>query len=220
MRLGIVDYGPCNLGSIKQTFDALRIETCFSNQPDVLQTCTGFVLPGVGHHGVAMACLRNSGLKSLLEDEVLGEGKPVLGICLGMQLMAQGSDESGDEGLGWLPASVRSLRATPNKAPECEQTLSPQIGWFSMQTLNDSVLWPGSADLPKKAYFCHSFGVVDLHIEGALARRCGGQPVLAAWQRNQLLGVQFHPEKSFGSGRSLMQHFAQTCALRAGRIAS
>lgn len=198
MTLALIDCGAGNLRSVE---NALRAAGCtdlvVTPDADTVARAERVVLPGVGAFGACAAALRAiPGMVEALERRVLAEGRPFLGICVGMQLMADTGEELGiHKGLGWLRGTVRRLE------PDSMDAKVPHMGW------NDVVpAAPHPLVVPGEAYFLHSFAFEG---EGVLATTDHAGPVTAAIGRDTMVGVQFHPEKSQGYGLALLERFLQ-----------
>ena len=200
-RIGIVDYGMGNRRSVEKAFEHLGASAEVSSEPSLLERADGLVLPGVGAFPRAIENLRRLGLDELLAAR-LAAGTPVLGICLGMQLALERSEElGGAEGLGLVPGEVRRLRTG-------ELTL-PHIGWNEV-SLGSS---PLTAELPTRCafYHVHSFAPVPADASDVLGTAEYGAPFVTAVHRESFWGVQFHPEKSSAAGLRLLANFARIC---------
>lgn len=196
-RILIVDYGLGNIASLGNALDRLGYQWSVSSRPEDMAGAGGFILPGVGAFAEGMRNLRQGGLLQALEREVLDGGKPVLGICLGMQLLARDSDEGGlNQGLGWIDGHVRLLR------PE-DGLRVPHVGWNGLRMLRREPLFSRSGEEPC-VYFDHSyhFQCPERHV--AAVCDYGGE-VVAAVQRENIFGVQFHPEKSQAAGLRILR---------------
>jgi imidazole glycerol-phosphate synthase subunit HisH len=199
--IAIVDYGMGNLGSVANAFARLGVACETTADPAKLRGARAIVLPGVGAFKAAMQNLRSRGLDKALDEEVRGRGKPFLGICLGLQLIAQDSTEHGFErGLGWIEGHVERM------APADAQPV-PHVGWNELQPAAASPLFervaPGS-----HFFFDHSY-----HLrcpDELVTARCdyGGRWV-AAVQKGHIHAVQFHPEKSQRNGLRLLRNFTR-----------
>lgn len=198
-RIDIIDYGMGNVQSVRNAFERLGCEVRVSGDPAALSEAHALVLPGVGAFGEAMNNLQARQLVEPLRAAVLTQGKPLLGICLGMQLLADGSDERGNHaGLGLIPGHVREIPVAPGYR-------LPHIGW------NDVAMRAGAPlfdTLPEKSafYFVHSyrFECPDQYVAGVTDY---GTDVVAAVQRERIFGVQFHPERSQRKGLRLLRNF-------------
>ena len=199
-RVAIVDYGMCNLDSVRRAVEECGADPYVTDQPSELSSADRIILPGVGAFGDAMRALRERDLDTALTEEVLEAGAPFLGICLGMQLLAErGEEGSPVEGLGWIPGHVTKL------VPTERDRLVPHMGWNEVVAAQPTPLLEG---IPERAdfYFVHSYWL-DCPDEFVAARTpyCGN--VTAAVQRDNVYGVQFHPEKSQRHGFQLLRNF-------------
>jgi glutamine amidotransferase len=197
----IVNYGMGNLRSVESALHHLGFACAIEERPEQVATSDKLILPGVGSFARAMANLRSTGLRDALERAVRDRGVPVLGICLGMQLLAtRGTEDGASEGLGWIPGEV--VRFTPGKDRKI-----PHVGFNTvLRKPQGAAMFSG---LPQAAdfYFVHSYHFVPLAPD-AVAGECEyGEPVVAAVASGDVWGVQFHPEKSQGNGLQLLRNF-------------
>lgn len=197
----VIDYGVGNVGSIRKMLRKGGWDVSVASDPDVIEQADGLVLPGVGAFDDAMARLRATGLIELLERRVLHDGVPVLGICLGMQMLGRRSDEGRSPGLGWIDAETVALAPLPGRRV-------PHIGWNTVSVENGSPLFADIAP-DDRFYFLHSFEMRCDDPELVVARSEYGEELTCAVQRRNVHGVQFHPEKSHGAGLRLLSSFAQ-----------
>lgn len=199
--IAIIDYGMGNLHSVSKAIERLGHEAAVSSDPAVILGADGAILPGVGAFGDAMANLRETGLDAVVK-EYAASGKPLLGICLGMQLLFSESEEHGrHEGLGLLPGRVVRFQG-PYKVPH--------MGWNELKFLRESPLFDGVE--PGHVYFVHSYHALPERKEDLLAVTDYHQPVTAIVGRGNLYGMQFHPEKSGELGRALLERFLKLTA--------
>ncbi len=198
--IAIVDYGAGNLRSVELALARLGVHTRVTADPDMLALADGLILPGVGAFSDAMAALGRSGtIPAVLE--AVGAGRPLLGICLGMQLLLDGSEEGpGVPGLGLIPGEVRRL-------PSCGLKI-PHMGWNSLTPAKPSPLFKGLPEEPY-VYFVHSYACKAADPADVLAVTDYGVPFHAAVQRGRILGFQFHPEKSGDVGQKLLANFVE-----------
>lgn len=205
--IAIVDYGMGNLYSVRCALERLGFSGFVTADPDDLERARGIILPGVGAFGDAMANLRRRGLDRALVDAAQA-GKPLLGICLGMQLLFEESEEHGRHaGLGLLPGRVVRFRG-PFKIPH--------MGWNRLRYLRASPLLAGVPE--GYVYFVHSYYVAPEARDILLAACDYHGEVPAIVGRGRLFGMQFHPEKSGKTGLALLANFARLCgAPAAGR---
>lgn len=192
--IALVDYGAGNLHSVGNALAAAGARgIVVTADPDKVRAADRIVLPGVGAFGAAMRALAAApGLVDALNERVRGAGRPFLGVCVGMQLMAEHGEEHGlTPGLGWLPGRVRAIPAGDVKVPH--------MGWNDVRpTARHDLIEPG------EAYFLHSFAYAG---DGTIAVTDHGGPVVAAIGRDNMIGVQFHPEKSQRYGLAFLERF-------------
>ena len=197
-RIAVVDYGAGNLVSIEQALTSVGAAVTVAREAEALRDVDAVVVPGVGAAAPAMARLERHGLVDPIRGWIEGD-RPFLGICLGLQLLFDGSDEDGATTLGVLPGRTSRLEDAP--------TL-PHIGWNQVVRTREHLLFDGIAD-GADLYFVHSFaGVPTAGIDDmVLARTEHGRPFVSAVARGRLLGVQFHPERSGTDGLRLLANF-------------
>lgn len=214
MKVGVIDYGVGNLGSVMSALAQLRVVPTLITRPIELGSMDRIILPGVGNFSDCAHLLEKGGWRVALDREVRDAGKPLLGVCVGMQLLASSSMEGGSTdveqnnlGLGFIPGKVESLRSLGCILPV------PHVGWNSVTPLtSQNGLFDG---IPHDTdfYFVHSFTFVPELEEDVLARTEYGIPVVAAVRRGNVWGTQFHPEKSSRAGLRLLRNFIEgaTC---------
>jgi glutamine amidotransferase len=202
-RIGICDYGVGNLRSVERAVRVAGAHPVISADPDVIVACDGVVLPGVGAFAIAARALQESGLAGAVR-ELAERERPVLGVCLGHQLLFEGSDEGhGGEGLALLPGHVVRLST--------EHGLKvPHMGWNTISMTRSSALLEG---IPSGTYmyFVHSYAAVPA-TEDTIATTEYGKPLAAAVERGAVMGTQFHPEKSGATGLRVYANFVARCA--------
>lgn len=201
-RIGVVDYGLGNLSSVSNALSFLGYEHTISRNAGELARCDSYVLPGVGAFAEGMSNLRRMGLEDLLNAQVRDGGKPALGICLGMQLLAGSSTEKGlHHGLGWIEGQVVRLDYVPGAKV-------PHVGWNEVRVVRKDPLFvrtePGHC-----FYFDHSYHMV-CEGDAVAAMVTHGSELVAAVRRGNIFGVQFHPEKSQTSGLKLLRSFFES----------
>ncbi|HVX33240.1 MAG TPA: imidazole glycerol phosphate synthase subunit HisH [Solirubrobacterales bacterium] len=198
----ILDYGMGNLRSVEKALEHVGARAAIGAEPDAVRAADGLILPGVGAFPRAMERIRASGLDELIAERAAA-GTPVLGICLGLQLLFERSEElGGADGLGLLPGEVTALDAPGLKVPH--------IGWAPVAWEHDSPLAEGIA-AGTSFYFVHSFAARPDGAD-ALGTASYGERFVCAAERDNVFGVQFHPEKSSAAGLSLLANFAGICA--------
>lgn len=199
--IGIVDYGMGNILSVYHAFEAIGAAVMICRDPDDLREAERIVLPGVGAFQDCMANLAARGFSESLECAVLAGGKPILGICLGMQAMARRSFEGGEcAGLGWIEADV--VRLEPGES----SLRVPQVGWNDIRYRRDFPLFNGLPSSPD-CYFVHSFALRCDHPGDVVATCEYGETVTAAVAKRNIFATQFHPEKSQEHGLKILENF-------------
>jgi glutamine amidotransferase len=199
----IVDIGIGNLGALANMLRRLGMQAQVSGDPLIVRTATRLILPGVGHFDHAMRSLRSRGLEEVLHDKALIEAVPVLGICLGMQIMFSQSEEGGEAGLGWIPGRVRRIRGARNSSGRALPV--PHMGWNVVHAVRPSQLL--SPDVDARFYFVHSYCVECACRDDVAGVTVYGDPFVSAVERGNLMGCQFHPEKSHRFGKNLLRAF-------------
>ena len=200
----IVDYGTGNLGSIRNMLKKLGFDSRIGGDPASIADAEKLILPGVGAFDAGMESLERSGMIPALNKRVLEDRVPVLGICLGMQLMAKSSAEGRRPGLGWVDAEVLRFRPGPRALK------IPHMGWNRVQPVRGSPLTDGLPDEPR-FYFVHSYHARCLRESDVLLTTLYGEPFHSAFASGNVYGVQFHPEKSHKFGMALLGNFARRC---------
>ena len=197
----IVDYGLGNLYSVVNAFGVIDCRAHISNKIEDLRKAERIVLSGVGAFSNGIKNLKDMGLVETLHEEVIDKGKPFLGICLGMQLIARSSDEGGHrEGLGWVPADVKRLEV------EDQNLKLPHMGWNDINIKLKDPLFRG-IDADFNFYFVHSYHLV-CDTPAIIGATCNyGIDFVAAIQKDNVFGTQFHPEKSHKNGFQLLRNF-------------
>ena len=196
----IVDYGMGNLGSILNMFKRIGVAAVITGDLQQIARAERILLPGVGSFDNAMLRINESGLRQVLDRKALVERVPVLGICLGMQLLTRSSEEGNRAGLGWIAASTTRFPMLPGLKV-------PHMGWNVVLPTRESEL---TRDLPDEVrfYFVHSYCVQVDHEEDAILKATYGISFAAALQHDNIYGAQFHPEKSHRFGMLLLKNFA------------
>lgn len=206
MKVAIIDYGMCNLGSVRRAFEECGADATIIDDPQLLREAEKIVLPGVGAFAQGMHNLRVRGWEEALRSEVLKEKKPLLGICLGMQLLADVGVEGGQTcGLGFIAGSVERLVPTQNSER------IPHVGWNEIHIKR---VHPLTDDIPSGTdfYFVHSFHFKLSKESDLIAETpyCGRFASVVA--KENIMGAQFHPEKSQKPGFQLIKNFLRlTC---------
>lgn len=199
----IIDYQMGNIGSILNMLKKIGAPGMISSDPDVILKADKLILPGVGAFDQGMANLERLGLINVLNEKVKNSGTPILGICLGMQLMTKSSEEGKSAGLGWIDAKTVRFYHDPSLRLKV-----PHMGWNSIIPKKESVLLADMYSDPR-FYFVHSYHVVCNNQNDVLATTHYGYDFTSAFQHNNIIGVQFHPEKSHKYGMRLLKSFAE-----------
>jgi imidazole glycerol-phosphate synthase subunit HisH len=196
----IIDYGMGNTGSVKNALEALGYDSVVSYKESDIEKSSHLILPGVGSFKEGMDNLINRGLVAMLEKAVLHKKKPLLGICLGMQLLgSEGEEGGGCRGLDWIKGKVVKFKL------EDKKLRLPHVGWNDVYCKNSSILFAGINN--PIFYFVHSYHLVPENPEFIAARSDYGESFVSAVQKDNIFGVQFHPEKSQHSGLRLLDNF-------------
>ena len=200
--LTIIDYGLGNVGSIQNMLKRLRIPTVISHQLSDFARATGIILPGVGAFDEGMRRLDNLGLRSILDEHALQRKTPILGICLGMQLLGRRSEEGQLPGLGWIDAETVSI-----PRDQSGKLRVPHMGWDYVENCHDHPLF---AELVNpRFYFVHSYHLRCGNAANVISTCDYGIQLTAAVQHQNILGVQFHPEKSHRYGLQLFRNLVE-----------
>jgi glutamine amidotransferase len=200
-KVAIIDYGTGNLASIGNMLRKIGQESVITNNKAEIQNASFLILPGVGSFDTGMKNLKDAGLDEIIKEEVLGAGKPVLGICLGMQLLAGASEEGKMEGLGLIEGKV--IRFVQ---PEGSRFKIPHMGWNEVVPHPESRLLKGYNRTPR-FYFVHSFHLISDDPKAILSESSYGIKFNAVYEKENVMAVQFHPEKSHRFGIHLLRQF-------------
>lgn len=204
IRITVVDYGMGNLRSISNKFGDMGIKVLVSSDPEDIKKASKLILPGVGHFASGIRNLRDSGLLDILQEKVIVDKIPILGICLGMQLFTDFSEEGGVQGLGWVKA--RTIRF--NFDTKAKGLKIPHMGWNSIAKKKASDLLNG-IDGDVLFYFEHSYYIVCDNHEDILSTTDYGCGFVSSIQKGNIYGTQFHPEKSHKGGLQLLKNFVK-----------
>lgn len=201
----IIDYEMGNVGSIANMFKYIGVESTIESDPDKIKKASKILLPGVGSFDMAMKKIQEKGLDEVLNEKALKEQIPILGICLGMQLLTHGSEEGELNGLGWIPAkTIRFKNRIDNKLK------IPHMGWNIVNKHQKSSLTEGfEAFDESKFYFVHSYFVEVEDEKNSILKTEYGVKFDSAIEKDNIFGVQFHPEKSHKFGMKIFENFAR-----------
>lgn len=200
----IIDYGVGNINAFVNVYKRVDVPVKIARTKEDLEGAQKLILPGVGHFDHAMTQLNNSGMREKLDDLVLNQKVPVIGICVGMQMMANRSDEGIMQGLKWIDATVKKFDETKIQ----QVTRLPHMGWNDVKPVKDVGLFEGLQD-NSIFYFLHTYYFECNNSEDIMAvTEYGGEFASAAHHENKF-GIQFHPEKSHHYGEILLHNFAK-----------
>lgn len=201
--IAIVDYGMGNVRSILNALSFVGADAIVTAEEEDLRDADAIILPGVGAFPDAMKNLHEKNLVPLLQDLVLKQQKPLLGICLGMHLLAKlGLEHQKTDGLNWIDSEVVPLNRHPRHKV-------PNVGWCPVKIKKPSVLFSSLAD-GSDFYFVHSFQMICNREHDVLAEADHARPIVAAVESNNIVGVQFHPEKSQDNGLTFFENWIRS----------
>lgn len=200
MKAAVIDYGMGNLLSVNNAIEYLGFDSETISNPNLLSDFDKLILPGVGSFKQCVYNLENKGFVKILNEEVIYKKKPILGICLGMQVMAKKGYEGGEfNGLGWFDANVIKIK------PKDKNVKVPNIGWKEIN-YNDNVLFKNLKERTE-LYFVHSYHMKCLNKSDVIATCFYGESITAAINKENIYGTQFHPEKSQDFGLQILENF-------------
>lgn len=199
----IIDYGLGNIRAFVNVFKKLNISTKVAHVPDDLKEACKIILPGVGAFDYAMQMLNNSGMREELDKQVLENEKPVLGICVGMQILAKSSEEGFLPGLGWIDGMVKKF----DSATSSSKIPLPHMGWNNISPIRSNPLLEGIYS-GSRFYFLHSYYFACNNDNDIIAKSEYGVSFASGINNSKIYGIQFHPEKSHSNGIKLLYNFA------------
>lgn len=202
--ISIVNYGLGNVQAFANIYNRLSIPVNIASTADSLRTASKIILPGVGAFDWAITRLNKSGLRDTLEELVIKKGIPVLGICVGMQIIARSSEEGSLDGLGWIDGEIRKFDQTSFK----HLMHLPHMGWNDVVPLNAETLFRNLVT-GSRFYFLHSYYFLPDHEDQILSITDYNGRFASSVRRDNIFGVQFHPEKSHQWGIQLLKNFAE-----------
>ena len=198
----IVDFGMGNLNSIKYKLKQLDIDTVISSDRSKLEQASKLILPGVGHFKSAMKNIVKLGLKEVLNEQVINKNKPILGICLGFQLLFEHSEEGDCDGFGWIEGYVKKFLFDKHNSEKI-----PHVGWNKLDILKEDIIFKNIL-ASQRFYFTHSYhAVCDAAVSLSMTEY--GYKFASSVRKNNIVGTQFHPEKSHKSGFEVLKNFCQ-----------
>ena len=201
--IAIVDYGSGNVAALVNIYQRLKIPHKVTADVRELEMADRYILPGVGAFDPTMQQLKDAGIMQVLNEQVLVQKKKVLGICVGMQILADSSEEGSLSGLGWIPGRVRKL----NDALLARKPLLPHMGWNSIQPVQGASLLTG-IDSEQGFYFLHSYFFDARDASDVSSTVNYGMAFASSVNRSNVFGMQFHPEKSHANGVTVLRNFA------------
>ena len=196
----IVDYGVGNLGSIQNMIKKLGYKSIISSSLDDIKMATKLILPGVGSFDIAMKNLNDLGMVEILNEKVLIQKTPILGICLGMQLLTNGSEEGKSNGLGYIDAYATKFDNT--------NLVVPHMGWNVVNLKQDNDLFDNTKE--NRFYFVHSYSVSCNNEKDILTTTNYGKVFVSSFRKENIIGAQFHPEKSHKFGMRFFEVFMES----------
>lgn len=201
----IINYNAGNIKSIQNMLKRIGAKSCISSDKNEIAQADKLILPGVGHYDYGMRNLIESGLIETLNKKVVEEKTPLLGICLGAQLLGNKSEEGTEKGLGWIDLDVVKF----DKTKMNENLKIPHMSWNEIDLKKHSKLTEGLASNEARFYFVHSYHIKANDKEAVLATSNYGYEFVSAVEKNNIFGVQFHPEKSHKFGMKLLDNFVR-----------
>jgi len=202
--IAIVDYGSGNIAAIANIYKKLKIPHVVSGDPAVLAQADRYILPGVGAFDTVMEDLTRLGIVATLNEEVIEKGKKAMGICVGMQILANASEEGVRPGLGWIPGKIRRIDESGiASAPKL-----PHMGWNSIETRGTQPVLDG-VNLDRGFYFLHNYYFAPESDDDIIATVHYGDDLPCGVHRGTVYGFQFHPEKSHDNGMAVFKNFAE-----------
>ena len=202
--IAIIDYGSGNIAAIANIYKQLKIPYVVTGDLSELAEADRYILPGVGAFDATMRYLNDSGMIATLNEQVLINKKKVMGICVGMQILAESSDEGALSGLGWIPGRVQKIDVSLLQA----SPKLPHMGWNSIKPRSDAPLF-ADIDVERRFYFLHSYYFDATAAADVSATVQYGKEMPCAVARANVFGVQFHPEKSHANGVAVFRNFAK-----------
>lgn len=197
--IAIIDYGCGNLGSIKNMLKKIGVESIITNKLEEIKEASKIILPGVGSFDTGMKNLNDLNLIPVLEKKAHQEKIPFLGICLGMQLMTKSSEEGKEQGLGWMDAQTKRF-------PVSKELKVPNMGWNEVEVKKEHSLFDKIEN--PRFYFVHSYFIESNQEDDVIAMANYGLDYTCSFAKENILGVQFHPEKSHRYGMQLLTNFS------------
>jgi len=199
----IIDYGLGNVQAFINIYKTLHVEVNVAKNIDDLKYAEKLILPGVGHFDHAMKCFNKSGMREKVDELVTKNNIPILGVCVGMQIMADSSEEGNERGLGWIHGKVRDLKVIAKNNP------LPHMGWNSIVPNLKESLFDNIDSGELSFYFLHSFYFECASLSNSASETFYGSKFCSSIHNDNIFGVQFHPEKSHHYGVNLLKNFSE-----------
>lgn len=199
--IAIIDYDIGNIAAVASMLRRLGLRSTITAKHEEVEAAERIILPGNGSFDACVKNLRSTGLIPLIEEKVLRQGTPLLGICVGAQMLGSASEEGSEPGLGWLDMQVRRF-------PRTAGLKVPHMGWNQVWTASENNRLTRNLDADARFYFVHSYYLAPAHEEDVLLKANYGIDFAAGVSRGNIAGVQFHPEKSHRFGKQLLSAFA------------
>jgi len=203
LEIVIINYEMGNLRSVYNKLNRLNINCKITSNPDEILCAKKIILPGVGHFSTAYSKLKQLGLIDVLHEKILVEKVPILGICLGMQLFCKYSEEGDSEGLGWIDAEVVRFRISDKLKYKI-----PHMGWNKVKIINSNFL-DAEVSNGDEFYFVHSYHVKCNNLNSIWMTSCYEYEFVSAIHKENIYGIQFHPEKSHDAGLKILRRFLE-----------
>lgn len=200
----IINYGSGNINAIGNIYERLKVPFKVANHPEEVKSAEKIILPGVGAFDETICMLDQSGFRNILDKKALEIKVPVLGICVGMQILAKKSEEGKLPGLGWINGQVKLI----DKTLLTQKPKIPHLGWNSVEVIKNSSLFNG-IDQEEGFYFLHSFYFECMEEKDVLTKTFYGKSFASSVVSGNIYGVQFHPEKSHTNGIKLLENFSK-----------
>ena len=204
MMIGIIDYGLGNIQAFMNSFESLNIKAKKVKNTNNLENCTHLILPGVGSYDYAITLLKNSNLLPSIEDLVFSKNIPILGVCVGMQILGSRSEEGNLKGLNWIKGEVKSFR----NDKLFKLNALPHMGWNNITINNSHPLFRNELNHNQRFYFLHSYYFKTEDKDNIICSTNYGIDFDSGIQKNNIFGVQFHPEKSHRFGLNILKNFS------------
>jgi imidazole glycerol-phosphate synthase subunit HisH len=196
----VIDYGLGNIGSLVNMCRFIGMETTVGSDKDTISKSDFLILPGVGTFDKAISNVKSYGLKDFLNEEVIEKKKPILGLCLGAQIMLENSEEGELEGFGWVGGNVVKFK-------QASDIKIPHMGWNSLTDYDKSGLFATMPDSPPRFYFVHSYHFTIKEESDIACSSYYGNEFVSGFRKNNIFGMQFHPEKSHQFGIQFLKNF-------------